>query len=389
MNHRDSHPIQTLHLNDKDKAKLLLAMEESATATAGQDNRRLRVPWMRHDVTLTLISDTGTLLQLAVMGRNLGRWGAALVHGRYVYPETRCELHLCALDGGWHARAGVIRHVRHVQGLVHELGVNFDSPIDLSNFVPLTPEQETRHLKELADDLPKDDGGLVTQLVSRVLVVDDFASDRKLYGHWLGRAGMAVTTVGDGKGAQDRLNETQFDLMIVDLRLGKESGLDLIRLARSSSFVAPILVVTADNDANIKASAIAAGANGLLVKPFTAEELVETAHQLMGMSVDRVKEPIYSACNNDPEMRPLLTEFTRGLGAHMDRLREANARHDYETLDAIAWMLKGAGKGYGFDEITDKAAAVLYELNEGAADMERIRQSANELLSVLNRVKMR
>ena len=106
MNSRDIERIDTLRLSDKDKAKLLLAIDAASGQPAESEHRRLRVAWLEQEITLTLFGETGTAVRTAVMARNLSRWGIGLVHGRYVYPGTRCEVEIPALDGQWHSRAG-------------------------------------------------------------------------------------------------------------------------------------------------------------------------------------------------------------------------------------------------------------------------------------------
>ncbi len=123
--------------------------------------------------------------------------------------------------------------------------------------------------------------------------------------------------------------------------------------------------------------------------PFTDRELVQAVRGLMGFNEDHETSPIFSSFNDDADMRPLLSEFTRGLVASIETLCEANARQDYETLEQVARSLKGAGSGYGFTPISEQAARVLLALNDAAADIETIKHAANKLLVVLNRVKLR
>ena len=389
MNSRDNQPIETLRISDRDKAKLLWAIDESSKRNVEDSQRRLRVNSGNTEVILTLISDNGSRTKLSVITRDLSRWGASVLHGRYVYPETRCELQIKALDGSWHTRTGEVRHSRHIQGLIHNLGIRFDASIDLSDFVMLSPDEETRHLQELADDQPHDDMGLVKQLVQRILIVDDFASDRKLFSYWLTRAGMDVVAVGDSNSAADQMENEQFDLVIVDSRLGTESGPDLIGKLRRSQYVGPILSVSASEDEEAEQAAISSGANAFLCKPFTSDDLVEAAFSLMGLDVDADLEPIYSTLNDDDEMRPLLTAFARGIPENIEQLHAANSTNDYDTMLEIVRTLKGAGSGYGLNEITELAGQALSELNSSEADMDKIKQSVNDLIAVLNRVKLR
>lgn len=389
MNSRNDQPIETLRISDRDKAKLLWAVEESSTQTVDTSQRRLRVASNSNDAVLTIVGDSGGKTRFAVIARDLSRWGVSVLHGRYIYPGTRCEVDLRGMDNTWQTRVGEIRHIRHIQGMIHNVGIHFDEPIDLTDFATLSPEDETRHLQELADDMPADDGTVVKQMVNRVLVVDDFASDRKLFSYWLTCAGMEVSTVNDGASALDRIEEEEFDLLVIDSRLGKESGSELIQTLRRSQFVSPILSVSASEDGSMEEESLAAGANTFLRKPFTCEQLVETAFGLMGLDAGGDTEPIYSDFNDDKDMRPLLTAFTRGLSDQISQLHTANTRNDYETIEEITHTLKGAGSGYGFEVITNHSQAVLNALDDNAADMAVIRQGVNELIAILNRIKLR
>lgn len=388
MKSSDDQPIETLRLSDRDKAKLLWAIEESNTVSVDETKRRLRVMCSKNEAVLTLLGDNGSRTRFSVIGRDLSRWGASVIHGRYVYPATRCELMVKSLDDAWHTRLGEVYHVQHIQGMIHNIGVQFEEPIDLSEFVNLSPDEETRHLQELAEDMPDGDDDAIVQVANRVLVVDDFASDRKLFSYWLTRAGMDVTSVGDPKSAREHVEEGEYHLLIVDGRLGEESGPELIKQLRNSQFVAPIIGVSASDDGEAEHNALSAGANCFLCKPFTSDQLVERAFGLLGLDVNGNTEPIYSTFNNDDEMRPLLTAFTRSLPSYIEQLHSANSKNDYELLDEVARTLKGAGSGYGLEDITSHAGEVQIALNDTEADMNKIRETVNQLISILNRVKL-
>jgi|GEM_PF-975777 len=390
MNGRITQPIETLRLSDRDKTKLLWALDEANKRDQGEEQRRLRVACTNNkEAVFSLKSEVPSAPQLNMLVRNLSRWGATLVHGRYIHPDSPCEILIHAENGTWHKQTGTVRHSRHIQGTIHEIGVEFDEPIDLSEFVRLTTEQETLYLQELAEDLPEAVDEEVMQLSSRVLIADDFASDRKLFGHWLAQAGLTVSTMVDGRSAKIQIQEQIYDLLVIDYRLGEDNGVEVIKELRQGQFTAPIIAISADDSEELKASAIEAGASRFLVKPFTEEELVNTAFELIGVDASADLSPIYSSYNDDMEMRPLLTEFTRGLATYIDELRDANSQNDFEALDRISHRLKGAGNGYGYPDITSNASDVLSALRMENPDLDNIKNVASELISTLNRVKLR
>lgn len=387
MKNQSDLPIQTLRLSDRDKAKLLDAIEQANQQDDAQSRRRLRVNCTNNEAVLTLKHEVGTETQLSMLARNLSRWGAALVHGRYIHPNSRCELMIQSSSGKWHRMLGTVRHIRHIHGTIHELGVAFEEPIDLNNFVSLSPSDETRYLQELADDLPEADESEVVELASRVLIVDDFASDRKLLGHWLSQAGLSVTTASDAHEALRLVKDQVFDLLVLDDKVGQTHGKDLIQALRQIHFTGPIIAKSTDDSEDMELFLMQAGADRFMKKPFTAEKLAEVAFELIGIGSPGDTEPIFSTHKDDAEMRPLLTEFTRGLTATIEELRNANAQSDHETLRLISHQLKGVGNGYGFPTISEKAVDLLGSLNEDTAAIEEIRKATSELIAILNRVK--
>lgn len=391
MKSRDHEPIETLRISERDKQKLVNAVNEGGAGNAvKQERRALRVQYTEAKAILTLYMETGGSTRLAVVPRNLSRRGMAFVHGRFIYADSRCEVMLKTLAGEWQTLPGVVRNCRHISGIVHEVAVVFDGTVDLSDYCHLTPEEEMIHLQELAADTPEEDRDSVVRNVGTVLVVDDFPTDRKLFGLWLGRAGFEAHSASDAEQARKRIGSENYDLAVIDLRLNQESGAELIRSLRGTGFSAPIIAVSADEESKVGAGAKAAGANAFLTKPFTADQLLEHAQTLLGLdlSSDEDQQPIFSTVRDDEEMAPLLTEFVRGLGGYITKLRDANAKDDLQALEGMTHILKGAGSGYGFDAITEQAGEVLKVVEDEARDIERIKQQVNALIRVLHRVKL-
>lgn len=383
-------PIETLRISDRDKQKLVNTVNESSGRHVDRERRALRVQYTEAKAVLTLHMETGGSTRLAVVPRNLSRRGLAFVHGRFIYSGTRCEVMLKTLADEWVAIQGVVRSCRHISGIVHEVAVVFDESVDLSDFVRLSPEEEMIHLQELAADLPESSSESVKQIAGSVLVVDDFPTDRKLFGLWLSRAGFEAKPASDAKEALRHIEVDNYDLAVIDLRLGGEDGLALIQSLRAGGFSAPIIAVSASDAPEVQEEAKAAGASSFLSKPFTAEQLLEATESLLGvdLSNEADQQPIYSTISDDEEMKPLLTEFVRGLGGYIHKLKNANAHSDLQTLEGIIHVLKGAGSGYGYDAITEQAGTTLKALHSEDDNLEKAKQQVNALIRVLNRVKL-
>ncbi len=109
------------------------------------------------------------------------------------------------------------------------------------------------------------------------LVVDDSATMREMVSYTLKQAGFEPLTGGNGQEALDKLTGQPMDLIITDLNMPVMDGLSFIKAVRSRDeykFV-PILMLTTESQADMKAQGKAAGATGWLVKPFNPEMLLQ------------------------------------------------------------------------------------------------------------------
>ena len=124
-----------------------------------------------------------------------------------------------------------------------------------------------------------------THTPPRVLIVDDEPSVRDLIAKAL-RGRYAVETAEDGTAALEILRESDFDLLITDLRMPGMDGLALIRAARRYAPDLPVVVVTAYSS---EATAIEAinlgGVAGYLTKPFRVDRIRWLAARALGYPV--------------------------------------------------------------------------------------------------------
>ncbi len=107
-----------------------------------------------------------------------------------------------------------------------------------------------------------------------ILVVDDDARLRGLLSRYLGENGFRVTTAGNALEARDRLRFLQPDLMVLDVMMPGESGLDLTGSLRGDNSHVPVLLLTARGAPEDRIAGFEAGADDYLPKPFDPRELL-------------------------------------------------------------------------------------------------------------------
>lgn len=117
-----------------------------------------------------------------------------------------------------------------------------------------------------------------------ILTVDDSASIRVAIRIALTNAGYTVTEAANGAEGIEKANAGAFDLIITDLNMPVMDGLTMIEELRRipAHNGVPIVFLTTESDAAMKARAKAAGATGWLTKPFDPDQLVRIAKKVLG-----------------------------------------------------------------------------------------------------------
>lgn len=118
----------------------------------------------------------------------------------------------------------------------------------------------------------------------RILAIDDSPTIRGLVGRALKTAGFEVYTASDGIEGLGTLGDADPHLIITDVNMPRMDGFGVIEGVRASVEYAsvPILVLTTESGADLKARARKAGATGWIVKPFEDEQLVATINKVLG-----------------------------------------------------------------------------------------------------------
>ncbi len=115
--------------------------------------------------------------------------------------------------------------------------------------------------------------GPVTDEAPHILIVDDDDRIRTLLYRFLSENGYRVTTADNAREARARLEGLVFDLIVLDVMMPGESGLELAKSIRLTSSV-PILMLTARAEIDDRIAGLQTGADDYLTKPFDPRELL-------------------------------------------------------------------------------------------------------------------
>ncbi len=123
----------------------------------------------------------------------------------------------------------------------------------------------------------------------RVLVVDDEASARRSVAHGLRDLGWEVMEAADGLEGLEAAIQGMPDVVLLDLRLPKLEGEEVLRRLRETSKV-PLIVISAKREEDDRVAALDMGADDYLMKPFTVRELAARIRAVLRRSESEEQE---------------------------------------------------------------------------------------------------
>jgi len=176
-----------------------------------------------------------------------------------------------------------------------------------------------------------------------LLVVDDDERLRALLQRYLSSNGYRVTTAPGAAEARALMRSMEFDLLILDVMMPGESGLDLTTSVRKESSV-PILMLTARGDPADRIAGLELGADDYLPKPFEPRELLLRINALLRRATPvqetasrpvRMGEAVYDPAASRLTRSGKPVKLTSSEAALL-QLFAANAGHPFSRSDLCA-----------------------------------------------------
>lgn len=221
----------------------------------------------------------------------------------------------------------------------------------------------------------------------RILVVEDERGIADLVSHGLESEGYAVTCVHDGAAGEAQALGSDFDLVLLDVRLPCQSGFDVLSAIRAAKPELPVIMLTALGDTEHKVEGLDRGADDYLAKPFAFDELLARIRAQLRRPAQRAATTLEAAgialdlrtrkvTRGGVEIRLTAREFE--LLAYM--MRHANQVLSRTQILSAVW-------GYDFDPGTNVVEVYIGYLRrklgaaDGAAPIETVRSVGYRLVA--------
>ena len=177
---------------------------------------------------------------------------------------------------------------------------------------------------------------------AHILVVDDDRRLRELLRKYLSDNGYLVATAADAAEARQRMAGLSFDLVVLDVMMPGEDGMQLTRSLRAEGNRVPILLLTARGEVDDRIRGLEAGADDYLSKPFEPRELLLRLGSILRRTPRDAPEPTRELRLGAFIWDPARSELRRGdQPVHLTQAER----------DLLAVLAEVAGQGVARDDL--------------------------------------
>ncbi len=209
-------------------------------------------------------------------------------------------------------------------------------------------------------------------MAEHILVVDDDRVHLRLLEKLLADAGYRVTTAMTADEAVRKLENASFDLLILDLGLPDEDGINFCKHLRSRWYL-PVIMLTARSEADQKVLGLDVGADDYLTKPFESQELLARVRA----HLRRVQE--YQSPGGEPETI-VVGDVMLDLNARDARIGGKAVGLTSREFEVLEFLARYANKAMPREKVFERVWGYAEEFNTNSLDViiYRIRNKIEE-----------
>lgn len=115
----------------------------------------------------------------------------------------------------------------------------------------------------------------------RILFVDDEDQLRYLVQHQLLDEGFFIDTADDGDTALEMLKEKKYDVILLDIRMPRMNGLEVLKHLKRQKIKSRVIMLTAVDDLAVALEAVKSGAIDYLTKPYELKDLIRAVLRIV------------------------------------------------------------------------------------------------------------
>lgn len=339
------------------RAELDALFESLDREQAGKGSQRrvsARIAFHEMPLDIEIVQPGGGRTSVRVASRNLSRSGLGFLHSSYLHVGTPI---IIALDhsrtGPTNVRGTVVR-CRHVTRHIHEVGVKFESTINLRDYVQLDTLSQSFSCENVDP----------AQLKGSVLIVAEYKIEIACIQSLLSETAMAFLSA---QSMAQAIIESRggVDIIICDYQFENGTGLDFLKLACESGLRCPVIIMSADRSPEARNTIRKANADGFLAKPLEKETLLRALAEFLLVTGERTDSAasLYSTLPATSPMRALADDFVddlRIMGEELDKCVESK---DVAGIRKRCLRIAGPAPSLGFESLAKLATNLITSLD--------------------------
>jgi CheY-like chemotaxis protein len=315
-----------------------------------------RVVYRIRALTVEFADAAGGWTRYVVPSQNISRAGLAVLTNQYIYPKTRCRVHILGVENLTQALPASVVRCRYLPGTgrLHEVGLRFETAVDLSQ-------------------VHRGEGDC------RILLCDDDPTIHQIVPRLLNQMNARIRSARSGDEAIHAAMSEPFDVVLMDADLPGRDGTPAVRELRMRGFARPIVALTTLSDPATLRSCLESGFTQIGSRPFTRESLTALIKSLHC-------EPIVTESLADSGTANRVGAFTAELPERMRQLEISFAKADLKSMQTIARQVRDDSETCGFQIIGTAAGELDAALRSKSATAE-LRDRLSQLSKLCHAAK--
>jgi DNA-binding response OmpR family regulator len=197
--------------------------------------------------------------------------------------------------------------------------------------------------------------------MKKILIVEDELSMIKGLKDNLEFEGYEVDTAMEGRSGLQKILQSGYDLILLDIMLPEVSGFDICRTVRREGVNTPIILLTAKGEEIDKVLGLELGADDYITKPFSLRELLARIKAILRRSTTGKEENAESEFINIGNIKVNFKNYMAFEGT-------SEIKMSYKEFEVLHYLYKNAGKIIRRDDLISGVWSIDYDINTRTVD---------------------
>ncbi|HRJ49425.1 MAG: Hpt domain-containing protein [Phycisphaeraceae bacterium] len=343
---------------------------------SGANRQYVRWPFRQPHVELMVAHLGGSRCTIRVACRNLSCGGISVLHSAYLHSKSRCEVALPHVDGRMVMVGGSVARCSHLTGVVHEVGIKFDQPVRINDFVDMTGRAGAFSIERVDP----------TSLRGSVIFAGKSELDQRLMRHYLRETQVRLHIFATPEETVAKARQG-VDLILCDSAFMTDPRTSILKALREAGVLTPVIAVLPFATARALPSNQADSPScPTITKPFTQATLFQAVAEYIMM--DDGKGLTTTSLASDHPSNALLDSFAAEIHRHAASLDQAVRESNAESCMDLCRQIAGVAPIVGFEKLSELAGSTEKAIG-AAACIEHAIGEVRRLISTCQNVRTR